>query len=129
MSETSQSVGRIAILTAFTLLFAAAWRSDCSAPRSIAAPIACSKRGSGSAGIAESPGSIAAGMQAVSPLVEKTLHDAYLPGRLLSLATRSSDAPKPLFSSSAALLERSSVVQDGSESRTAAADALVQTVE
>jgi hypothetical protein len=61
MSETSHAAGRIAILTAFTLLFAAAWRSDAPATARLLTPLMGNKRGAGCTTGADGNGSIARG--------------------------------------------------------------------
>ena len=129
MSETSQSVGRIAILAAFTLLFAAAWRSDSSTPRANATPIACSRRASDFAVDAGSPGSIGVGIRAVNPLVEHLLVQKHIPGGRLRDSARSNDSPKTLFSGTPALLGSSTLAPAPDQSRTAPVESLVQAAE
>lgn len=60
MLERSQATGRIAILAAFTLLFAAAWRSDAPAAPRPAATLAATRR-AGYANHIDCAGSIALG--------------------------------------------------------------------
>lgn len=68
MSETSQSVGRIAVLTACTLLFAAAWRGDAPESSRTASVVAWTKRGSGPAVERDSSGAIAEGLASARPV-------------------------------------------------------------
>jgi hypothetical protein len=68
MSETSHSVGRIAVLTAFTLLFAAAWRGDAPDSSRPATVVAWTKRGSGPAVNRDSVSGIAEGLASARPM-------------------------------------------------------------
>lgn len=129
MSETSQSVGRIAILTAFTLVFAAAWRGDRAVPTGMPATVTASKRESDSAADAGSKGSIVVGIRTIAPVVEAALVKAPITGRLLTKSTHRIDAPKPLFSGTPALLERSTASRTDSEPRTAAREMLGQAIQ
>jgi len=68
MSETSQSVGRIAVLSAFTLLFAVAWRGDAPESSRPATVVAWTKRSTGSAAEREFAGAIADGLASARPI-------------------------------------------------------------
>jgi hypothetical protein len=125
MSETSQTVGRIAILTAGTLVFAAAWSSDGPCVGRIPTPIAWSKRGSGSADQADFNGAFTDGLRSIRPIARPSI-DARLAGQLLSSAIQhpivEQMIPAPLFSGTPALLGRSTMARVNDESRTAAAE-------
>jgi hypothetical protein len=107
MSETSQSVGRIAVLTAFTLVFAAAWRGDAHESSRPATVLAWTKRGSGSAVHSDSSRTIADGLTSGRTQAVRDNLPARVNGLLLSTVARRS--PAPLFSGTPALLGRSTL--------------------
>jgi len=107
MSETSQSVGRIAVLTAFTLIFAAAWRGDAPATSHPAAVIAWTKRGTGPAVDRDCRGAIAGGLAAARPTSALVMLPARVNGLLLSSVPQR-EAPR-LFSGTPAMLGRSTL--------------------
>lgn len=117
------------MLTAFTLLFAAAWRGDRAVPTGVPATMAATKRESDSAADAGSQGSIVVGIRTIAPVVETSLAKTPITGLLLTKSAHRIDAPKPLFSGTPALLERSTASRTDSEPRTAAREMLGQAIQ
>jgi hypothetical protein len=105
MSETSQAVGRIAVLSAFTLLFAAAWRGDAPESSRPATVVAWTKRESGSAAVRGTAGGIVAGLAMARPAVALPTR---MTGQRLTSGTRRVRTKAPLlFSKTPSILGRS----------------------
>jgi hypothetical protein len=121
MSDTSQSVGRIAVLTACTLLFAAAWQGDAHTRSRPATIVAWTKRGSGSAIDSDCRGAIADGLIATRPTATLVTLPARINGQLLSSIPPRETPRAPLFSGTPALLGRSTLPVTDDALTTAAA--------
>lgn len=107
MSETSQSVGRIAVLTACTLLFAAAWRGDASSSVRPGTVLGAIRRQSGTLQETGVRGAIADGLIAARPLTVVGTFPARNNGQLLVQTPTREPAAAALFSGTPALLGRS----------------------
>jgi hypothetical protein len=122
MSETSQAVGRIAVLSAFTLLFAAAWRGDAPESSRPATVVAWTKRESGSAAVRGTAGGIVAGLALARPAVALPTQ---MTGQRLTSGTRRVRTRAPLlFSRTPSTLGRAAtpVLKDTVETASAGSE-------
>ncbi|MFO1096194.1 MAG: hypothetical protein U0992_23240 [Planctomycetaceae bacterium] len=122
MSDTSHAVGRITILAATTLIFAAAWRGDESGSSRPTISVAWSRRSSEDAGNSDSSGPVTNGLRASGGGAVEQYRIGALGQRAVQPDELASLPVQPVFSGAPAFLGRSTTsIASELEPRTAVA--------